>query len=65
VTGAAERLGATPAQIALAWALELAPNVLVIPGTSSRLHLAENIAVQNVALDEQARRELGIPMAQG
>jgi len=62
VTGAAERLGATAAQIALAWALELAPNVLVIPGTSSRLHLAENIAAQNVELDEQARRELSIPL---
>lgn len=60
VTGAAERLGVTPAQIALAWALELAPNLLLIPGTASRRHLAENIAAQHVELDEQAHRELRI-----
>ncbi|HUC15012.1 MAG TPA: aldo/keto reductase [Acidimicrobiales bacterium] len=60
VTGAAERLGVTPAQIALAWALELAPNVLVIPGTSSRVHLSENLGAQQVELDEQARRELSV-----
>jgi pyridoxine 4-dehydrogenase len=36
--------GATPAQIALAWLLAIADNVLLIPGTSSRGHLAENIA---------------------
>jgi pyridoxine 4-dehydrogenase len=60
VTTAAERLGVTPAQIALAWALELAPNLLVIPGTSSRVHLAENVAAQQVELDEQARSELSI-----
>jgi pyridoxine 4-dehydrogenase len=60
VTEAAERLRITPAQLALAWALELAPNLLLIPGTSSRLHLAENVAAQHVALDEQARRELSV-----
>jgi pyridoxine 4-dehydrogenase len=62
VQGAARRLGVTPAQIALAWALELAPNLLLIPGTSSRRHLAENIAAQHVELDEQAHRELRIEM---
>ena len=36
VRAIAIRLGATPAQVALAWALDLAPNLLVIPGTSSR-----------------------------
>jgi pyridoxine 4-dehydrogenase len=55
----AERLGATPAQIALAWTLGLAPNVLLIPGTSSVAHLKENLAAADVTLDEQARRELG------
>ena len=60
VTRAAARLGVTPAQIALAWALELAPNLLVIPGTASRVHLAENFAAQQVELDEQARRELSV-----
>ena len=62
VTGAAERLGVTPGQIALAWALELVPNLLLIPGTASRQHLAENIAAQYVELDEQAQRELRIDM---
>ncbi len=62
VTRAAERLGVTPAQIALAWALDLAPNLLVIPGTASRVHLAENIAAQQVELDEQARRELSVAL---
>jgi pyridoxine 4-dehydrogenase len=37
------RLDATPAQIALAWLLDLAPNVLLIPGIRTRQHLCENI----------------------
>lgn len=36
-------LGATPMQVALAWLLHRAPNILVIPGTSSRRHLRENL----------------------
>src|SRR5690606_23215742 len=40
----AARLGATPMQVALAWLLRRAPNVLVIPGTSSIAHLRENLA---------------------
>jgi aryl-alcohol dehydrogenase-like predicted oxidoreductase len=58
VRAAAGRLSATPAQIALAWTLSLAPNVLLIPGTSSVPHLEENLAAANVTLDEQAQREL-------
>ena len=58
VRAAAERLRVTPAQIALAWTLGLAPNVLLIPGTSSVGHLEENLAVADVTLDEQAQREL-------
>ena len=58
VRATAERLSATPAQIALAWTLGLAPNVLLIPGTSSVAHLKENLAAADVALDEQAHREL-------
>ncbi|HEV7207634.1 MAG TPA: oxidoreductase [Mycobacteriales bacterium] len=54
----AERLGITPAQVALAWTLALAPNVLLIPGTSSRGHLEENLAVADIELDEQAERQL-------
>jgi aryl-alcohol dehydrogenase-like predicted oxidoreductase len=58
VRAAAGRLGATPAQIALAWTLGLAPNILLIPGTSSVTHLEENLAAADVTLDEQAQREL-------
>lgn len=43
-------LGYTPAQIALAWTLSVAPNVLLIPGTSSVSHLEENIAISNIEL---------------
>lgn len=58
VLSTAERLGRTPAQIALAWALDLAPNVLLIPGTSSVRHLTENLAAADVRLDEDARQQL-------
>lgn len=54
----AERLGITPAQVALAWTLSLAPNVLLIPGTSSVQHLAENLAVADIELDDEARQQL-------
>jgi pyridoxine 4-dehydrogenase len=63
VQRAAQRMGITPAQVALAWALDLAPNVLLIPGTVSMRHLAENLAASLVKLDEQARRELRLPVA--
>ena len=52
------RLDATPAQIALAWLLDLAPNILLIPGTRTRGHLAENIHAAGVRLDDAARTEL-------
>ena len=58
VRAIAERLGVTPAQIALAWTLRLAPNVLLIPGTSSVAHLEENLAVADVTIDEQAQADL-------
>ncbi|HEX6393506.1 MAG TPA: oxidoreductase [Acidimicrobiales bacterium] len=53
-----ERLGATPAQIALAWLLDLAPNVLLIPGTRTRQHLTENIRAGGVEFDDAARADL-------
>ena len=56
----AARLGATPAQVALRWLLQLAPNVLLIPGTGSAGHLLENLAAEHVALDDQAVRELDV-----
>jgi aryl-alcohol dehydrogenase-like predicted oxidoreductase len=54
----ARRLGATPSQLALAWLLDLAPNILLIPGTRTREHLAENIGAAGVQLDDAARAEL-------
>lgn len=50
--------GATPAQIALAWLLAHAPNVLLIPGTKSVAHLEDNIATGAVALSREAVAEL-------
>jgi pyridoxine 4-dehydrogenase len=58
VTETAARLGCTPAQVALAWLLDLRPEVLLIPGTSSIPHLEENMAVANVELDTPARELL-------
>src|SRR5690348_11594462 len=49
---AAKRLDRTPAQIAIAWLLGLAPNVLLIPGTSSLAHLEQNVAAAGITLDE-------------
>jgi aryl-alcohol dehydrogenase-like predicted oxidoreductase len=54
----ADRIGATPAQVALAWLLALAPHVLLIPGTSSLAHLEENLAVAGVELDAEAMAAL-------
>ena len=59
VLGAASRLGATPAQVALAWLLQLASNVLLIPGTSSVGHLEENLAAADLVLDEEAVAAIG------
>lgn len=54
----AEEMGHTPAQIALAWTLSVAPNVLLIPGTSSVPHLEENTAVADIELDDATRTQL-------
>ena len=50
----AARLGATPMQVALAWLLRRAPNILLIPGTSSVGHLRENLAAAEIVLPEDA-----------
>lgn len=52
------RLGATPLQTALAWLLRRAPNILLIPGTSSVAHLHENIAAAWLDLPDDAVAEL-------
>lgn len=54
----AQKLSRTPAQIALAWTLSIAPNVLLIPGTSSVQHLEENTAVADIELDDETRTQL-------
>jgi pyridoxine 4-dehydrogenase len=54
----ARRLGATPMQVALAWLLRRSPNIVLIPGTSSLAHLAENLAAAQLGLPEHALREL-------
>ena len=54
----ADRLGATPMQVALAWLIRRAPNILLIPGTSSLAHLRENLAAATLALPADAVSEL-------
>jgi pyridoxine 4-dehydrogenase len=54
----AKRLGATPLQVALAWLLRRAPNILLIPGTSSVAHLKENLAAADLELPDDAVRAL-------
>ena len=57
----AETLGATPAQLAIAWLLHRSPVVLPIPGTSSIAHLEENVEAALVGLtDEQLAQLSGL-----
>ncbi|KVL44572.1 oxidoreductase [Burkholderia cepacia] len=58
LSGVAARIGATPMQVALAWLLHRAPNVLLIPGTSSVAHLRENLAAARVVLPDDALADL-------
>ena len=58
LSSVARRLGATPMQVALAWLLRRASNILLIPGTSSVAHLRENLAAATLALPEEAMAEL-------
>jgi pyridoxine 4-dehydrogenase len=51
-------LGATPMQVALAWLLRRAPNILLIPGTSSVAHLRENLAAAALVLPDAALKAL-------
>jgi pyridoxine 4-dehydrogenase len=50
----AARLRATPMQVALAWLLRRAPNILLIPGTSSVAHLRENLSAADLELPKDA-----------
>ena len=54
----AARLGVSAMQLALAWLLHRAPNVLLIPGTSSRAHLRQNLTAAQLMLDDATLAEL-------
>ena len=58
LSSVAERLQVTPMQVALAWLLYRAPNMLLIPGTSSVAHLRENLAIDAVKLSPAILTEL-------
>lgn len=58
LSGIAERLGATPSQVALAWVLRRSPVMLPIPGTGSVRHLEENTAAAGIELSERDFSEL-------
>jgi pyridoxine 4-dehydrogenase len=58
LSNVAQKLGATPMQVALAWLLHRSPNILLIPGTSSLQHLRENMQAEQLKLPEAVRAEL-------
>lgn len=58
LSAVAQRLGAHPMGVALAWLLQRSPNILLIPGTSSLAHLHENIAAASIILPQDAIDEL-------
>jgi pyridoxine 4-dehydrogenase len=55
---AADSLGATPMQVALAWLLQRSPNILLIPGTSSVQHLRENLQAAALKLPAEMLAKL-------
>ena len=58
LSAVAERQGATPMQVALAWLLHRSPNILLIPGTSSVAHLRQNLASALLTLSPETLTEL-------
>lgn len=54
LSGVANALGVMPAQVVLAWLLQRAPNILLIPGTSSVAHLRENVAAASLVLPPES-----------
>lgn len=61
----AQRLDVTPMQVALAWLLRRAPNILLIPGTSSVAHLRENLSAADLDLPDEALAALDGVAADG
>jgi aryl-alcohol dehydrogenase-like predicted oxidoreductase len=60
LSAVAARLVATPMQVALAWLLHRAPNMLLIPGTSSLAHLRENLKAAELSLSKEVLAELDV-----
>ena len=58
LSDAAMRLDATPMQVALAWLFQRSPNILVIPGTSSREHLRENLRASTLQIPSEVLASL-------
>ncbi|MFE3830464.1 aldo/keto reductase family oxidoreductase [Streptomyces sp. NPDC059092] len=58
LSAVAARLEATPMSVALAWLLRRSPNILLIPGTSSVVHLRENAAGTGLSLSDEELAEL-------
>jgi len=58
LSAVAAQLGATPMQVAIAWLLQRSPNILLIPGTSSPVHLRENLAAARLTLPDDALAQL-------
>ncbi len=58
LSAVASEIGSTPMQVALAWLLHRSPNILLIPGTSSRGHLHENLAAADLALSAETLARL-------
>ena len=54
----ADEAHATPMQVAIAWLRQRAPNILLIPGTSSVAHLHENLAVSALELSDEVFAQL-------
>ena len=61
--GYAEKKGATPSQIALAWLLAKSPNIVPIPGTRNEAHLLENLGAQRVKLTADDMQEIATSMS--
>ena len=57
--GLARKIGATPAQVAIAWLLKKSPVMLPIPGTGNLAHLAENVAAARLQLSDADFKALG------
>jgi aryl-alcohol dehydrogenase-like predicted oxidoreductase len=60
LSNVATRMGASPLCVALAWLLQRAPNILLIPGTSSLAHLRENLSASELVIAPQVLAELEV-----